>query len=143
MSNVVTNNYPLLYSPVSLSFFSFLRLSSILSHSTAAYDVYRHLCVGDVIFRPANAIVIIKWSITMQNKAKVATISLPLLGTSDLFPIIALRNMLTLLRQEHDFSLFQVLKSSCSCPLTESVARKHLKNFSYIIIAQSVDISLF
>ena len=54
--------------------------------------------------------VIIKWSKTMQNRAKVATISLPYLGFSPLCPVKALVTMLAASGQDPDRPLFQVCK---------------------------------
>ena len=73
--------------------------------------------------------VIIKWSKTMQNRAKVATISLPYLGISPLCPIKALVTMLTASGQDPDLPLFQVCRPAGQVPLTDSVARKHFTSF--------------
>ena len=45
-----------------LCYFSFLRLSNILPHAAAGFDVTRHLCVGDVIFSFTGATIVVKWS---------------------------------------------------------------------------------
>ena len=64
-----------------LVFYSFLRLSNILPHSVSSCDTSSHLCIGDVIFVDQYAVVIIKWSKTMQDSSNVASISIPALGT--------------------------------------------------------------
>ena len=56
------------------TFFSFLRLSNILSYAVNAFDSSRHLCVGYVIFSDAGATVIIQWSKTMQDQVSSTTI---------------------------------------------------------------------
>ena len=43
----------------------------------AAFTMYGHLCVVDVNSGHHNAVIIIKWSTSIQNRAKTATISLP------------------------------------------------------------------
>ena len=66
--------------------------------------------VGDVIIKDQDALVIIKWSKTKQNRAEVATISLPYLGFSPLCPIKALVTILAASGQDPDLPLFQVCK---------------------------------
>ena len=79
-----------------LAFYSFLRLSNILPHSVSSFDSTRHLCVGDVIFADEYAIIMIKWSKTMQDRSKVASISIPALGSAIICPVSALTRMLHL-----------------------------------------------
>ena len=112
-----------------LAFYSFLRLSNILPHSVATFDSTRHLYVGDIIFSDSSAVVVVKWSKTMQYRAKVASVTIPALGTSDICPVAALQNII------HPSSLpnqplFQIQSSRGITPLTDSVARKHLKQLS-------------
>ena len=53
-----------------LAFFSFLRLSNILPHAISTFDNTRHLAKGDVIFDQDQVLLIIKWSKTMQKRAR-------------------------------------------------------------------------
>ena len=62
--------------------FSFLRLSNILSHTKSTFHASRHLCIGDLIFSQEVVVVVVKWSKTMQDRAKVSTISIPALSQS-------------------------------------------------------------
>ena len=65
-----------------LCFFSFLRLSNILPHSMKSFDPSRQLARGDFIFSGEGAVLLIKWSKTMQDRKQSVTIPLPNLGTS-------------------------------------------------------------
>ena len=73
----------------------FLRLSSILPHSVNSFDSSRHLCVGNIIFGVDSAVILNKWSKTLQDRATVASVSLPSLGVSPLYPVVALHHMLS------------------------------------------------
>ena len=44
------------------TYFSFLRMSDILPHSTSTYDYTRHMSRGDIIFSQIGATIIVKWS---------------------------------------------------------------------------------
>ena len=53
--------YPMVYKALYLfCFFSFMRLSNVLPHSSASFDITRHLTHGDVIFGQQFATVIVK-----------------------------------------------------------------------------------
>ena len=109
-----------------LCFFSFLRLSNILPHTTKSFDPTRQLARGDFIVSHDNAVLLIKWSKTIQDRKQSVTIPLPNLGVSRLCPIKAISNMICLFPAEHDEPLFGILRPSMMVPLTDSVARKHL-----------------
>ena len=55
----------------------------------ATFDKSRHLCKRDVIFLQSGAMVVVKWTKTLQDRCKVASVSLPNLGASHLCPITA------------------------------------------------------
>ena len=76
-----------------LLFFSFLRLSNVLRHSVNTFDKTRQLARGDVIFTEDGALILIKWSKTIQDRKNFATIAIPDLGSSSLCPIKALKLM--------------------------------------------------
>ena len=60
--------FPLVYTPLYLlAFFSFLRISNILPQAAKNFDKTRHLCVGDVVFAFQRAIIVVKWSKTLQD----------------------------------------------------------------------------
>ena len=114
-------------------FFSFLRLSNILPHAVNAFDSTRHLCVGDVIFSDAGATVIIKWSKTIQDQVSSTTVSIPSLGASALCPMRALASMLDYRQASPDTPLFMLPAPPQGLTLTDSRARKHLKQVSQIL----------
>ena len=70
--------FPMVFKPLyPIVFFSFLRLSNVLPHSVASFDHTRQLARGDVIFGDSGAVLLLKWSKTMQNRNEFATVSLP------------------------------------------------------------------
>ena len=89
-------------------YFSFLRLSNILPHTTAGFDVTRHLCVGDVIFSFTGTTIVVKWSKTIQDRISTATVVIPCLGNSPLCPVSAIRTMLSGGQSQTDNPLFQI-----------------------------------
>ena len=121
--------FPLIFVPLYLlTFFSFLRISNILPHSTTSFDKTRQLARADIILQDQGAVVLVKWSKTIQNRRDVATVSIPSLGKSPLCPINALRSMLTLIPGSDNDPLFRLPKAKGLIPLTDLVARKHLKD---------------
>ena len=50
-----------------LLFFSFVRQSNIAPRTSKAYDFTRHLSIADIFFSPPGAIVLIKWTKTIQH----------------------------------------------------------------------------
>ena len=88
---------PAVFKPLYLTcFFSFLRLSNLLPHTVKTFDVTRQLARGDLITTQNSALLIIKWSKTIQNRRDIVTLPLPFLESSILFPIAALNKMITL-----------------------------------------------
>ena len=114
-------------------FFSFLRLSNLLPHTPNTFDITRHLARGDIIFTSFGAIVIIKWSKTMQNRKDTCTIAIPSLGHSEICPVNALKTMFTCLPGTDNDPLFGIYKKGTVLPLTDSIARKHLKQISSML----------
>ena len=120
--------FPLVYKPLYLlAFFSFLRISNILPHAAKNFDSTRHLCVGDVVFGFQRAVIVVKWSKTLQDHVKTTTVDIPYLGASALCPIAALQQMMATYPSHSDSALFQILQGKTLVPLTDSAARKHLK----------------
>ena len=48
-----------------LTFFSFLRISNLVSHSISGYGPMKHLSRGDIIFGPPGINLLLKWSKTL------------------------------------------------------------------------------
>ena len=116
-----------------LAFFSFLRISNILPHSAAQFDSSRHLCKGDLISSANSVVIIIKWSKTLQDRKKVATVTIPALGASPLCPLNALKKLLHIHPLTDDHPLFIFYKQGRPVTLTDSMARKHLKHISCLL----------
>ena len=123
-----------IYKPLYLlAFYSVLRLSNILPHSLHSFDPTRQLCRGDIIFSSEHAVVLIKWSKTRQDRSQVFSISIPVLGNSPLCPVSALKTMIDLVPATCNDPLFLVPTSRGNVPLTDSMARKHLKKLTMFL----------
>ena len=109
-----------------LSFFSFLRISNLVPHTIKTYDPLQQLARADIIFAPPGALVLIKWSKTIQHKNKVRILKIPHLGTSPLCPIRALKNLLKFNPGSSNSPLFQVQYHGTWGPLTDTRLRKNL-----------------
>ena len=125
--------FPLVYKALYLlAFFSFLRISNILPHAARNFDKTRHLCVGDVIFAFQRAVIVVKWSKTLQDRVKTTTIDILCLGASAICPIAALKQMLATYPSHQDASLFQIPHAGSLKPLTDSAASsKSLVSWDY------------
>ena len=128
-----TLEFPFIFKPLYLFAFFFLRISNILPHVITSFDPTRQLAIGDVIFSQNAATIIIIWSKTLQDKSKIYTISLPYLGASVLCLIQTLQEMLSLLPGESNDPLFRIPRSHGLVPLTDSMARRHLRSVSQIL----------
>ena len=60
------------------AFFGFFRLSNLVPHTVASFSMLKHLTRGDIFFSSSHAIVLLKWSKTMQNDNQARLIKLPL-----------------------------------------------------------------
>ena len=108
-----------------LGFFSFLRLSNLVPHSTSTFDFRKHLTREDVFFKQDSAIILLKWSKTMQLNNQIKLITIPKLN-NDLCPVSALRDVLTLVPQGRNVPLFQYKLGSDWIPMTDTRVRRHL-----------------
>ena len=123
--------HPLVFKALySVAFFSFLRLSKLLPHSLATYNCTRQLARGDFIITGSNAVLLLKWSKTIQDRKLVLTIPLRDLCQSILCPIGALKAMIHAFPASSHDPLFDIPKNNHLVPLRDSVARKHLKRAS-------------
>ena len=128
---------PVLFKALYLfTFFSFLRMSNILPYSVKQFDGTRHLLRGDLIFSQNYCTVIIKWTKTLQDRQQSRTISIPNLGHSMLCPIKALQLMFQKFPAQKNSPLFLQAKQGTFLPLTDSIARKHLKQVSLLLRIQ-------
>ena len=104
-----------------------MRLSNIVPHSRAQYDHTIHLARGDVIFSYREAIILIKWSKTIQFRDRIVTIRVPFLPGSYICPVTALRAMTALVPGSDNDPLFATHTHDSVLPLADSMVRKHLK----------------
>ena len=105
-----------------LAFFGFFRISNLVPASRFVFDIKKQLCRGDVIIQPSNAIVIVKWSKTLQNIKKGTFVIIPRLGRSPLCPVKALETMLQTSSQHTNAPLFTTTEGI----LTQNQVRTHL-----------------
>ena len=119
-----------------LAFFSFLRLSNMVPHAKNGFNPSRHLARGDIIVSDNEAIVLVKWSKTIQFRDKVACVVIPKLPGSKLCPVTVLSNMLHLVPGSNNDPLFAIFKANTWSPLTDSMVRKHLKRVITIATSQ-------
>ena len=99
-----------------LAFFSFLRLSNMVPHSFTSFDLSRHLARGDIIFSHDMAVVLVKWSQTIQSRDKIALIHIPVLPGSRLCPVAALKRMLAIVPGSEDDLLFSICRQGLWLP---------------------------
>ena len=108
-----------------LSFYSFLRLSNLVPHAVSQYSPLKHLSGGDIILRPGKAIILDKWSKTMQTNDQVKLITVPRIPGSTLCPVSALSNLLSFIPKGANLPLFQIKVAQEWVPLTDSRVRRH------------------
>ena len=89
--------------------------------------------MGDVVFAFQRAVIVVKWSKILQDRVKTTTVDMPYLGASALCPIAALKRMLATHPSHPDSPLFQIPQADLLAPLTDSAARKHLKQVSLLL----------
>ena len=116
-----------------LAFFSFLRLSTMVPHSFRSFDISRHLARSDIIFSHDMAIILVKWSKTIQSRDKIAHIHIPVLSESRLCPFTALKCMLAIVPGSQDDPLSSICRQGRWVPLTDSIVRKHLQCITHIL----------
>ena len=78
-------------------------------------------------------VLLIKWSKTIQDRKSITTIPLPHLGSSPLCPILAITAMIQEMPAHSNDPLFIIKNLHRTQPLTDSLARKHLKNTSQFL----------
>ena len=113
----------------------------MVPHSFTSFDLTRHLARGDIIFSHDMAIVLVKWSKTIQSRDKIARIQIPVLPGSKLCPVAALKCMLAMVPGSRDDPLFSICRQGHWLPLTDSIVRKHLKRVSCILSWQHLHIT--
>ena len=108
----------------------------MVPHAKNGFDPSRHLARGDIIFSDNEAIVLVKWSKTIQSRDNVARVVIPKLPGSKLCPVTALSNMLHLVPGSNNDPLFAIFKANKWSPLTDSMVKKHLKRVLLLLQLQ-------
>ena len=86
--------HPLVYRALYLlAFFGFFHISNLLPDKKSNFNIMKQLCRGDVIFEPTRAIIVIKWSKTIQVCKKGTFIVIPLIYPHPLCPVTALKEL--------------------------------------------------
>ena len=101
-----------------------------MPHSVSKFDHARQLARADVIFGETGTVLLIKWFKTMQNRRDFATISLPDLARSQLCLVFALKVMFHRFPGSENSPVFILSRLQGLVPLTDSAARKHLKDIT-------------
>ena len=84
----------------------------MVPHAKNGFDPSRHLAQGDIIFSDNEAIVLVKWSKTIQSRDKVVRVVIPKLPGSKLCPVTALSNMLHLVPGSNNDPLLAIFKAN-------------------------------
>ena len=118
-----------------LAFFSFLQLSNLVPHTKTQFSPLKHLTPGDLFFKKDSAVILLKWSKTLQFNNQVKLLHIPILN-NHLCPVAALKNVLHLTPHSKNSPLFQYRTQSAWVPVTDNQVRANLK-----IILQKLDLS--
>ena len=118
-----------------LAFFGFFRISNLVPTSKLSFNTKLHLCRGDVIFHEDIAIVLIKWSKTLQNPDQGSYIIIPSLGLSPLCPVTAIKNMI----KNYPIQENQPMFVNVNGVITQSQLRSHLRK---VLLQINVDPSV-
>ena len=110
-----------------LGFFGFLRLSNLVPHTINSFSFLKHICKGDVFFKPSEAIILLKWTKTMQLNNKAKLLKIPLLN-NEFCPVKALKECINIVPGGSNAPLLQVKLQDKWVPLTDTRVRKHLRN---------------
>ena len=115
----LTTMYKALYL---LAFLGFFRISNLVPISILSFHIGKQLCRGDVLFEQNQAVIIVKWSKTLQSIHKGTYVIIPRLGNNVLCPVKALEMMFT----EYPAGKNAPLFSHQSGILTQTQVRTHL-----------------
>ena len=109
-----------------LAFFSFLRISNLVPHSKALFCPLKQLTAEDIFFREKSALILVKWSKTLQFNNKVKLLHIPFLNNL-LCPVSAIKNLLAITPASKNSPLFKIKHQSQWVPLTDNQIRQNLK----------------
>ena len=117
-----------------LTFFTFLRLSSILPSMQGGFDCTRHLCWSDVLILSDKMVILVKWTKTTQAAAQHFTLDLAINQDSLICPVQALSLLLRVHPKAYrNQPLFLLPRTGVmgfqDIPLSQGVARLWLSRF--------------
>ena len=111
-----------------MGFFSFLRLSNLVPHTQQQFSPLKHLTPQDIFFKQDSAIILLKWSKTLQFNNQIKLLHIPFLKNA-LCPVVALKNVLKIVPHTKNSPLFQTkCTSGAWVPLSDKEKRANLKN---------------
>ena len=88
-------NDPVLFRAIFLTaFYGFLRMSNIAPHRAKDLDYHRHFLRKDLTFTDDGALLLIKWTKTLQDHKSYHILQLPKIKNLFLCPVKALRALL-------------------------------------------------
>ena len=108
-----------------VAFYSFLRISNLVPHTTESFSPLEQLCKGDIFFASPGIHILVKWSKTLQKRDKAVVIKIPKIENSILCPVKAVKDLLDVIPGGDDAPLFQVQLYNKWVPLTDTRLRKH------------------
>ena len=108
----------------------------VLKMNLSGFDRTRFPVLGDVIWGPPGAHILITCSKTMQKSGAIHVVQLPLLKDSILCPVLALKAMIEILGQGKEDPLFMVKTKAGRKVLTSFKARSFLK---MVVLALGLD----
>ena len=82
----------------------------MVPHSKLSFDPPRHLARENIIFSDKEAIVLVKWSKTLQSRDQVTLVVISKLPGSQLCPVTALTKLLQVVLGSINDPLFAMLK---------------------------------
>ena len=110
--------HPLLYKALYLlAFLGFFRISNLVTDRKSNFNILKQLCRGDIIYESGRAIVLDKWSKTIQVSRKGTFIVIPVLYPHPLCPVTALHQFTALSCWPKNFPLFMIEQG----PVTQSL----------------------
>ena len=110
-----------------MAFFGFYRLATLVPPSQAAFSPARYLTHGDIIWGSPGAHVIIKYAKNMQISGHSRVVQLPALSDPLLYPVRALKHLVSSSPQHRDAPLFTVNQNGVSTVLAASKVRLSLR----------------
>ena len=116
-----------------LAFFGFFHISNLVPISIVSFHIGKQLCRGDVLFEQNQAIIIVKWSKTLQSINKGTFVIIPRLRNNVLCPVKAIDVHRVSCHQKCSFVF-----SSVRYPDPKSGSNPSLKDFKLVTIGHEV-----